>query len=350
MGSNSTILTLEPEPFEWDVTSVVKATIFSVITLGTIFGNGVVLLTIALRRKYLKSSTNYFIASLSMADFMVGLLVMPLLTLHNIKGRWELGWGLCLAFHCLHYWLCSASILSVLAICIDRYIGVRFPLEHFQLMDLRRTKQACGVVWISASTLAILPIIWPAFPDDELICPGNLLVRPLVIVASVIFYSVSATMFGFYWQIYSIASTYLDSVSTRRGNPIGKGMSTSGASGATGSTNTSIGTESTKSGPSSVLKEEKDVLITNQKRQASLSKKLSLVVGVFVICYFPYFTSFALKAIEDQLVPSSVFITFGWIRYFNSCINPFIYAAMLKPFREAIRYTLQFIFCRNKNN
>ncbi|CAB1318743.1 unnamed protein product [Coregonus sp. 'balchen'] len=59
-------------------------------------------------------------------------------------------------------------------------------------------------------------------------------------------------------------------------------------------------------------------------REKRFTFVLAVVIGVFVICWFPFFFSYSLKAIfpETCLVPAPLFTFFFWIGYCNSCLNP----------------------------
>jgi len=330
---------------EWSLPSVVKALILSTITISTVAGNGLVLIAVLRRKKsVLKSATHVFILNLSLADFLVGILVMPFLAIFDVTGKCDYGRSFCTAFHVTHYWLCSASILSVTAICIERYIGVRFPLKHYKFIDMRRAAQACGTIWIIAGGLSLAPLIWPAFPDDPYDCPPNLLIKPLVKVMVCTFYSLCFVMVVCYSKIYCIVISHLEANEKRRGSQQGRNSLISH-----GETTSEVSSEGSRRSSGSEhsrvsyrqATEKTETVKVCRKKQASLSKKLAVVVSTVLVCYFPYFTTFLM---EDALVPPKIVMALGWLRYFNSCLNPFIYAAMLKTFRDAISDCLKDYF------
>ena len=81
--------------------------------------------------------------------------------------------------------------------------------------------------------------------------------------------------------------------------------------------------------------EKEDLLTINYQRQNKTAKKVGIIVGAFIFCYFPFFTVFLIKSLHPNSLSLDVLIMIGWLRYFNSCLNPIIYAVMLKPFRKA---------------
>ncbi|GCB86371.1 hypothetical protein scyTo_0027008 [Scyliorhinus torazame] len=75
----------------------------------------------------LKSSTNYFLVSLAVADLAVGVLVIPASIVISAKITMDVHG--CLFLACLVLVFTQNSIFSLLAIAIDRYIAVNHPLR-----------------------------------------------------------------------------------------------------------------------------------------------------------------------------------------------------------------------------
>ncbi|XP_054431488.1 alpha-2B adrenergic receptor [Pteronotus mesoamericanus] len=84
------------------------------------------------------------------------------------------------------------------------------------------------------------------------------------------------------------------------------------------------------------------------RRRAQLTREkrftfvLAVVIGVFVLCWFPFFFSYSLGAICPQhcKVPHGLFQFFFWIGYCNSSLNPVIYTVFNQDFRRAFRRIL----------
>uniref|UniRef100_A0A3Q3LVS1 Alpha-2B adrenergic receptor n=2 Tax=Mastacembelus armatus TaxID=205130 RepID=A0A3Q3LVS1_9TELE len=79
--------------------------------------------------------------------------------------------------------------------------------------------------------------------------------------------------------------------------------------------------------------------VSRRKAMANREKRftfvLAVVMGVFVICWFPFFFSYSLQAVCPQTcsIPNPLFKFFFWIGYCNSCLNPVIYTIFNKDFR-----------------
>uniref|UniRef100_A0A673WEX1 Alpha-2B adrenergic receptor n=1 Tax=Salmo trutta TaxID=8032 RepID=A0A673WEX1_SALTR len=80
-------------------------------------------------------------------------------------------------------------------------------------------------------------------------------------------------------------------------------------------------------------------------REKRFTFVLAVVIGVFVICWFPFFFSYSLKAICPKTcsLPDPLFKFFFWIGYCNSCLNPVIYTIFNQDFRKAFKK----ILCRD---
>uniref|UniRef100_A0AAY4B8S3 Alpha-2B adrenergic receptor n=1 Tax=Denticeps clupeoides TaxID=299321 RepID=A0AAY4B8S3_9TELE len=78
------------------------------------------------------------------------------------------------------------------------------------------------------------------------------------------------------------------------------------------------------------------------KREKRFTFVLAVVIGVFVICWFPFFFSYSLQAICPMTctLPEPLFKFFFWIGYCNSCLNPVIYTIFNKDFRRAFKKIL----------
>ncbi|CAB4068665.1 TyrR [Lepeophtheirus salmonis] len=132
----------------------------------TLIGNSTVIMAI-LTVPRLQTITNYFILSLGFADFLVGLFVLPAaISLHMTEGVWVLGWILCDAWISMDILLCTASILSLCAISIDRYLAISQPFRYSKRL---RTKglvmKIIAAVWILSAVITCPPMLGWSEPN-----------------------------------------------------------------------------------------------------------------------------------------------------------------------------------------
>ena len=70
--------------------------------------------------RHLQSVANYLILSLALTDLLVACLVMPLGAVYEVSREWALGPELCNMWTASDVLCCSASILHLVAIALDR--------------------------------------------------------------------------------------------------------------------------------------------------------------------------------------------------------------------------------------
>jgi hypothetical protein len=86
--------------------------------------------------------------------------------------------------------------------------------------------------------------------------------------------------------------------------------------------------------------------ISLMKRENKTTQTLSIVVGGFIACWLPFFIYYIITPfLPTHLVVPSLAEFFTWLGWFNSAINPFIYAFYSVDFRAAFwRLTLRRFF------
>ncbi|XP_016149912.1 alpha-2B adrenergic receptor-like [Sinocyclocheilus grahami] len=91
--------------------------------------------------------------------------------------------------------------------------------------------------------------------------------------------------------------------------------------------------------PAGTLSTRRKAMIIREKRFTFV---LAVVIGVFVVCWFPFFFSYSLQAIcpEACNLPEPLFKFFFWIGYCNSALNPLIYTIFNRDFRKAFKKIL----------
>ncbi|CAF0739109.1 unnamed protein product [Brachionus calyciflorus] len=71
-------------------------------------------------------------------------------------------------------------------------------------------------------------------------------------------------------------------------------------------------------------------------KQEKAFKQLSSIVIGFTLCFLPYFIVFLIVAICEDCVSNEVFTVTLWLGYFNSTMNPFLYALSNKRNKKEI--------------
>lgn len=148
---------------EWE--AAITAVTLSLIILLTVVGNILVILSV-FTYKPLRIVQNFFIVSLAVADLTVALLVLPFNVAYSIIGRWEFGVHMCKTWLTCDVMCCTASILNLCAIALDRYWAITDPINYAQKRTLRRVLLMIGGVWVLSLLISSPPLIgWNDWPD-----------------------------------------------------------------------------------------------------------------------------------------------------------------------------------------
>ncbi|XP_076025563.1 dopamine receptor D4 related sequence [Genypterus blacodes] len=124
-----------------------------------ILGNVLVCLSVLTERS-LKTATNYFIISLAVADLLLAVLVLPLFVYSEfLGGIWTFSTYICDALMTMDVMLCTASILNLCAISVDRYIAVVVPLKYNRNQFSVRQLALIAATWVLSLVVAS-PVIF----------------------------------------------------------------------------------------------------------------------------------------------------------------------------------------------
>ncbi|XP_039646494.1 D(3) dopamine receptor isoform X2 [Perca fluviatilis] len=147
------------------------AMLYSLLILGIVFGNVLVCLAV-LRERSLQTTTNYLVVSLAVADLLVASLVMPwAVYLEVVGGAWLFSRLYCNVFVTLDVMMCTASILNLCAISIDRYTAVVMPvLYNTTHRSRKRVFVMIATVWVLAFTVSCPLLFGFNTTDDPMVC------------------------------------------------------------------------------------------------------------------------------------------------------------------------------------
>lgn len=108
-----------PVPERSCVATVFLAVILGLIVIFTIIGNALVIASVAVNAN-LRATTYYFIANLAIADLLLGTAVLPFSATLEVLQYWAFGQIFCDVWAAVDVLCCTASILSLCVISIDR--------------------------------------------------------------------------------------------------------------------------------------------------------------------------------------------------------------------------------------
>ncbi|XP_068602048.1 trace amine-associated receptor 13c-like [Brachionichthys hirsutus] len=277
--------------------------ILSSISIVTVILNMMVIISIS-HFKQLHTSTNLLLLSLAVSDCIVGLLLVFQIIL--IDGCWFLGDIMCIVYVFLNSAITSASIGTMVLISVDRYVAICHPLHYSTKVTKKRINVCVCLCWMFSLLVHCLLL------KDDLEQPGRFnscvgqcsfandyaSILADVILSFIIPVTVIVVL---YMRVFMVA------VSQAR---------------AMRSHVTSVTIKCS-------------VTVTAKRSELKAAITLGVVVVVFLICVCPPFC--VLLSGQDSLidVSSSTFII--TLFYFNSCLNPLIYALFYPWFRKSIK-------------
>ncbi|XP_078497394.1 adenosine receptor A3-like [Lissotriton helveticus] len=127
----------------------------AVISVIAVIGNILVIWAVKINPD-LQTPTFYFIVSLAVADIAVGFLVAPLAIVVSLGV--EIHFYGCLFMCCLLIIFTHVSILSLLAIAVDRYLRIKIPTRYRTVVTTRRIWTGISVCWVVSSLMGFLPM------------------------------------------------------------------------------------------------------------------------------------------------------------------------------------------------
>lgn len=89
------------------------------------------------------------------------------------------------------------------------------------------------------------------------------------------------------------------------------------------------------------------VQVKKFRTETKAAKTLGIIVSAFILCWFPFFTVYLIRAFCEDCIESLLFSILFWLGYCNSALNPLIYALFSKDFRNAFK---QILFCTKQTD
>ena len=118
-----------------------------VLSFLTITGNGFTIFLVCSRRN-LRTKTNAFIVSLAVADFCVGLSVIPSQFACDITNTCDWPQHLRSWVNILRWLFSNTSVVNLCGLVLDRFIAIVHPLKYITLMTRRRIIQVIFFSWV----------------------------------------------------------------------------------------------------------------------------------------------------------------------------------------------------------
>ncbi|XP_047495847.1 neuropeptide SIFamide receptor-like [Penaeus chinensis] len=106
----------------------------------------------------MRTVTNFFIANLAVADVLVIVFCLPATLISNIYYPWMLGWVMCKFVAYVQGVSVSASVNSLVAVSLDRFLAIWFPLRL--QITTPRARAIIVLIWIMAVCSAVPYLVY----------------------------------------------------------------------------------------------------------------------------------------------------------------------------------------------
>ncbi|XP_005089416.2 5-hydroxytryptamine receptor 1D [Aplysia californica] len=137
---------------------------------------------------------------------MVAVVVMPLAVYMEVMSqRWLLSAPLCDAWVASDVLACTASILNLTAISVDRFIAVTQPIKYAKHKNSKRVFIMLAVTWIISVAIAAPIALGVNYSEDRRVRDCRFFNSDFIIYSSMgSFYIPSIIMIFLYWKIYRV--------------------------------------------------------------------------------------------------------------------------------------------------
>lgn len=293
---------------------------YSAVFILGLLGNTFVVLAVVLHPQ-LRSSTDYLISSLAIADLLIILFCLPTTLLNNLLTEWQLGAAACKMSTWINSTTSCASIFTLVAVTADRYFAICHTMKY-AVWDSRWTLYAITGIWMLSAILAAPTL---AVYDEILFVldpPNGTLVARLCISTQdeTISFIVVNLMLAFIIPFALISAFYTRifiTISNHRSLAV-------------------------------------NARIRDERVKLRVAHMMLTVIIVFALCWLPlygiycyFFLTKDHNSATFQFASQVLRPVFQWLSLLSSSLNPLIYIAYSQKYRRAFRQLL-LLPCRRR--
>ncbi|XP_033102152.1 alpha-1A adrenergic receptor-like [Anneissia japonica] len=326
------------------------------LTVFTILGNLLTIIAVVIESK-LHKFENYFFASLAVADLSIAIVVMPMhLRVEVNRGNWYSSDFACDLFIFTDVTCCTASILNLCAIALNRYWSISSPLKYATKQTTTRAGITISVVWILSLIIASPPLFgWPTRLRREYTCMYDT-DHYYVIYSSFGSFFIPLLLLNIvYYKIFGLAK---QGARFRRAassyNLPKRNASTSSGCYMVGRVTMSSDVNKKIDGREGWGKKTlrklhvRRPLSKADRAEMKTVKTLGVIMGTFIACWLPFFSLYLITPFCAACKVPPVVDRFAlWLGYTNSLLNPIIYICCKSLFRKTFKKIICLNYCRS---
>ncbi|KAI7793131.1 5-hydroxytryptamine receptor 7 [Triplophysa rosa] len=333
--------------------TIIIGIMLSTITAITVMGNTLVVIAVCVVKK-LRQPSNYLLVSLAIADLSVAVAVMPFVIVTDLTGGvWLFGEVFCNIFIGMDVMCCTASIMTLCVISVDRYLGITRPLTYPARQNGQLMAKMIVGVWLMSASITLPPFCgWAQNINTAGVCLISQDVGYTLYSTAVAFYIPMVVMLFMYYKIFKAARksgakhhfTALSPTQLPCPEP-------------TLNTVEGLCMQGLKNASATEEFSTLSCLLNRERRSASIFRReqkaattLGVIMGVFSFCWLPFFLFTTARPFICGLLCNCAPIWLErvllWLGYTNSLMNPFIYAFFNRDLRSTYKDLLR---CRYRN-
>ncbi|KAF7396503.1 protein trapped in endoderm-1 [Vespula maculifrons] len=286
------------------IAAAICAIIFSIVG---ILGNLVTVIALLKYTRLRRHATTAFVISLSVSDLIFSAVNLPLTASRYLNEAWVLGDTLCQIFPLFFYGNVAVSLLSMVAITINRYVLISRSDIYAVIYTTRGIVLMLIAIWTLSFSLLIPPLvgIWGTLGLDSKTFSCTILKKNGSSPKKVLF------VLGFIVPCVVISVSYLCIYWRVRKSRKNLEAHATGGRRKTGGF---------------------------QRREDSRVTRLMLIIFLcFLTCFMPLMLA---NVIDDKVRIPILHVIASILAWASSVINPFIYAGTNKLYREAYKQVL----------
>ena len=159
---------VELSPSRYSIYQIVfLAIIMTAMMIVIVVGNILVVIATATESN-LASVQNWFIASLAVADMLIGLVIMPFSLSYELMGYWMFGELWCDIHSAMDCLMCTASIMNICLISLDRYWSITKAIAYLNVRTPRMVMIMIATTWALSCFISIPPLLgWKEYDKDK---------------------------------------------------------------------------------------------------------------------------------------------------------------------------------------
>ncbi|XP_020499515.2 tachykinin receptor 3a [Labrus bergylta] len=273
---------------------------YSVVLAVAVFGN-LIVIWIILAHKRMRTVTNFFLLNLAFSDASMAAFNTLINFIYATHGEWYFGEAYCKFHNFFPVTSVFASIYSMTAIAVDRYMAIIHPLKP--RLSAKATTGVIVCIWSLAVVLAfplcyfstirtlkhrtLCYVAWPRMADDSFMY--HIIVTVLVYVLPLVVMGITYTIVGV----------------TLWGGEI--------------------------PGDSS------DNYHGQLRAKRKVVKMMIIVVVTFALCWLPYHVYFIVTGLSKWKYIQQVYLSVLWLAMSSTMYNPIIYCCLNSRFRAGFK-------------